>query len=283
MRAIMTETDKMTSSATITRRPRFVGLAFITVVLSIKSQTVSSFSTSNYAPRKALKGGLRIPASHLPSIVKERAHGHIISLGATTQEDTGTETNSQNEEKVPAKKPSLLRTVVKTYTDYFSRLWSDTNVDARTRIAEDKAAAAIRRVENIVRGEEYVDLTDEEIQDARKNLLDACHAMLKAMEKIPAKNGSAALETGNGDSTGSEKKKKKGGRSVLFGATMGAVVACWVFSGNYIFTTVFTLMTILGQLEYYRMVINTGVYPARRISVVGACSMFTTVRRTMMS
>jgi hypothetical protein len=36
-------------------------------------------------------------------------------------------------------------------------------------------------------------------------------------------------------------------------------------------------MTILGQLEYYRMVMNTGVYAARRISVVGASSMFLTV------
>ena len=71
-------------------------------------------------------------------------------------------------------------------------------------------------------------------------------------------------------------KKKRGRRSILFGALMGVVVACWVFSGNYIFTGLFTLMTILGQLEYYRMVINTGVYPARRISIVGASSMFLT-------
>eukprot|EP00522_Entomoneis_paludosa_P000952 CAMPEP_0172472188 /NCGR_PEP_ID=MMETSP1065-20121228/68208_1 /TAXON_ID=265537 /ORGANISM="Amphiprora paludosa, Strain CCMP125" /LENGTH=746 /DNA_ID=CAMNT_0013230317 /DNA_START=208 /DNA_END=2448 /DNA_ORIENTATION=+ len=69
-------------------------------------------------------------------------------------------------------------------------------------------------------------------------------------------------------------KKKR--RSIWFGAAMGAVVAGWVFSGNYIFTGLFSLMTILGQLEYYRMVINTGVYPARRISIVGACSMFWT-------
>jgi CDP-diglyceride synthetase len=75
------------------------------------------------------------------------------------------------------------------------------------------------------------------------------------------------------------KKKADGGkprRSILFGAIMGALVAGWVFSGNYAFTGLFTLMTILGQLEYYRMVMNTGVYPARRISVVGACSMFIT-------
>jgi hypothetical protein len=71
-----------------------------------------------------------------------------------------------------------------------------------------------------------------------------------------------------------EKKKQ---RSILFGAIMGAVVAAWVFSGNYIFTGVFCLMTILGQLEYYRMVMSTGVFPARRISVIGATSMFITV------
>jgi phosphatidate cytidylyltransferase len=69
---------------------------------------------------------------------------------------------------------------------------------------------------------------------------------------------------------------KKPRRSIAFGAAMGLVVTSWVFSGNYIFTLLFTLMTILGQLEYYRMVMSTGVYPARRISVVGACSMFLT-------
>lgn len=78
------------------------------------------------------------------------------------------------------------------------------------------------------------------------------------------------------DTTAVAPKKKQ--RSILFGAVMGAVVAAWVFSGNYIFTGVFCLMTILGQLEYYRMVMSTGVFPARRISVVGATSMFVTVR-----
>jgi CDP-diglyceride synthetase len=57
---------------------------------------------------------------------------------------------------------------------------------------------------------------------------------------------------------------------------MGVVVAGWVYSGNYVFTALFTLMTALGQLEYYRMVMNTGIYPARKISVLGACAMFVT-------
>jgi len=71
----------------------------------------------------------------------------------------------------------------------------------------------------------------------------------------------------------SPQKAPKKGRSVLFGATLGLIVAAWVYSGSYIFTTLFTLMTALGQLEYYRMVMNTGIYPARRISVLGACAM----------
>eukprot|EP00986_Skeletonema_menzelii_P002391 scaffold647_cov150-Skeletonema_menzelii.AAC.38 len=72
------------------------------------------------------------------------------------------------------------------------------------------------------------------------------------------------------------KKEKKKGRSVLFGATMGLVVAGWVYSGNITFTALFTLMTALGQLEYYRMVMNANIYPARRISVLGACATFVT-------
>ena len=74
----------------------------------------------------------------------------------------------------------------------------------------------------------------------------------------------------------STEKKKKKGRSVLFGATMGAIVALWVYSGNEIFTALFTLMTALGQLEYYRMVMKKNIYPARRISVAGACATFVT-------
>ncbi|KAL7544201.1 hypothetical protein ACHAWF_007580 [Thalassiosira exigua] len=70
--------------------------------------------------------------------------------------------------------------------------------------------------------------------------------------------------------------KKKGGRSVAFGALMGLAVAAWVYSGNYAFAALFTLMTALGQLEYYRMVMQAGIYPARRISVAGACATFVT-------
>jgi len=90
---------------------------------------------------------------------------------------------------------------------------------------------------------------------------------------------SLALTTAQSNETAvpsTEKTKKKKGRSVLFGATLGASVALWVYSGNKIFSALFTLMTALGQLEYYRMVMRANIYPARRISVVGACATFVT-------
>lgn len=94
---------------------------------------------------------------------------------------------------------------------------------------------------------------------------------------ITESNTSITTTTTTTATTTMTKSNNKGGsRSVLLGATMGLVVAGWVYSGNYIFTAIFTLMTALGQLEYYRMVMTAGIYPARRISVAGACAMFLT-------
>ena len=282
------------------------------------------------------------------------------------------------------------------YTTYLQRLWKETSTTQRQRIARDRATRAVRRVQHLMRGEEYgPDLSsgsnkggDDGKEDpvhafkmerARNRMLDACDDVLDAMSsdsaastpskssdekidpgesqylhmldkedgaahpkivgeesakkvdpgeseylrkldeeaKASQKDGDAVVQVGvetippltspgsktftvefpvdiatpSDDEDASKqvakvdtskaalKKKADGGkprRSILFGAAMGALVACWVFSGNYVFTGLFTLMTILGQLEYYRMVMNTGVYPARRISVVGACSMFVT-------
>lgn len=206
---------------------------------------------------------------------------------------------------------------VHLYMDYATRLWNETNPEARRRIANSKAAAALRQVQHILRGDEYTQAVtaDIHLHAPREQLLDACDDLLAAMgnnqtimmtremdgsggvaTSVATTNPSTTLTT---DTTmndeikrstalaiqkeGQEetpsttpKKKNKNRRSILFGATMGLCVAAWVFSGNYIFTGLFTLMTILGQLEYYRMIINTGVYPARRISVVGACTMFLT-------
>ena len=173
------------------------------------------------------------------------------------------------------------RTAIRIYSDYASRLWRETSSDARKKVASDRVTQSIKQVQHIFRGEEYGDFSKVSPTD-RQNLLDACDSILADNEKAAlaaagtAETKSTAVEIPTTDAAAP--KKKKGGRSILFGATMGAAVAGWVFSGNYVFTGLFTLMTILGQLEYYRMVMNTGVYPARRISIVGAASMFLTVR-----
>jgi hypothetical protein len=210
--------------------------------------------------------------------------------------------------------------IFKTYVNYMTKLWRQTDPEEREKVAAQQALSAIKRVKHIMEGEEYVDVshvydsdTLEDVESritARDELLSACNQMLECLEKVkmqaPAmmdvgseqnnavdefssKETSNSVSIMNGNTTkdstpsssSSKKKKKKKSRSILFGATMGAITACWVFSGNFVFTTLFTLMTALGQLEYYRMVMKTGVYPARRISVLGACSMFVTVSATV--
>jgi len=121
-------------------------------------------------------------------------------------------------------------------------------------------------------------------EEAKDLLLKACDNMLTILdennenEKKKNKNDDKSSTSTAVVAVAAPKKTPvvKKQRSVLFGALMGLTVAGWVFSGNYIFTGLFSLITILGQLEYYRMIMNTGVFPARRISVIGATSMFVT-------
>lgn len=193
------------------------------------------------------------------------------------------------------------------YKSYLSRLWDETSGEARRKISRDKTRTAIKKVQETLKSEDYTYENGSRLDfiEAREKVLHSCDQMLHVMttsdetakihifhQNTPESNilhegdengiSSHAViheETApilNDSSKSVETKKKKPRRSILFGASMGAIVACWVFSGNYIFTGLFTLMTALGQLEYYRMVMNTGIYPARKISVVGACAMFVT-------
>lgn len=185
-----------------------------------------------------------------------------------------------------------MKNVIRVYTDYAGRLWKDTNMDARNEISNDRVAATLRDLQHL-----SSDLAEDTrlTKENRVKLSGACAEIQSVLGELGASNQTESVETTavstmnmaatNGPTNGSMitetskrsvKTKKKPRRSIAFGAFMGLVVATWVFSGNYVFTGLFTLMTILGQLEYYRMVMSTGVYPARRISVVGACSMFLT-------
>jgi phosphatidate cytidylyltransferase len=196
--------------------------------------------------------------------------------------------------------------VIRIYTDYATRLWKETNPEARDIVRSSKVAMALRQVQSMASTEsgamDCVPAPDRlELVRACENVLQAIAAkdskIAKESEKALLANGqsptlrqydeSVSVTTSppvddttrtdvatTATSTAPTLKPKRTRRSIGFGAVMGFAVACWVFSGNYIFTGLFTMMTILGQLEYYRMVMNTGIYPARRISVVGACSMF---------
>eukprot|EP00616_Rhizochromulina_sp_CCMP1243_P003093 CAMPEP_0118991574 /NCGR_PEP_ID=MMETSP1173-20130426/51849_1 /TAXON_ID=1034831 /ORGANISM="Rhizochromulina marina cf, Strain CCMP1243" /LENGTH=483 /DNA_ID=CAMNT_0006942711 /DNA_START=202 /DNA_END=1649 /DNA_ORIENTATION=- len=60
------------------------------------------------------------------------------------------------------------------------------------------------------------------------------------------------------------------------GWALGAGCAWWIFSGNLGHALGLFLLAAVAQLEYYRSVISTGVYPARRISLVTTFIMYMT-------
>ena len=159
-------------------------------------------------------------------------------------------------------------------------------MEAREKVANEKVRGSIQKMQNmLVHAKEYSEFDNATVESQQK-LLAACEEMLAALpdpkKELTKQQGEDQTSTEVATSATGESAEaaatKKPRRSILFGALMGLVVAGWVFSGNYLFTGLFCAMTILGQLEYYRMVMNTGVYPARRISVIGASSMFLTVR-----
>lgn len=215
------------------------------------------------------------------------------------------------------KKREMPKVAIDTYMDYVTRLWRETNTEARRKVSSERAIAAVKNVEHLLtEGDEYEyselqfhNITDPEGIQARNQLLQGCKLMLSYMDKkIKNRNIRQAAAAAGRDASITEEEevmseknatvdiieiinessddaselkltptKKKKTRNVLFGAAMGGVVACWVYSGNYIFTGLFAAMTVLGQLEYYRMVMNAGIYPARKITVIGSSAMFLAV------
>lgn len=236
--------------------------------------TVESFSTSPVHPVLVDMTRSRYHVSRWRAVVSPEE----------MQEEAGAEMARKSRSKREKMKTfyRLPSRAYHVYTDYAKRLWIETNTDARTKIANDKVRGAIRNMCHILKSDEYTQFSDGSL-DARDKLLTACNDMIATLPADLKSNSEplVAEETSTpkaGDTPATAiQGKTRNHRSILFGALMGAAVACWVFSGNYVFTGLFGLMTILGQLEYYRMVMNTGVYPARRISVLGAVSCFFTV------
>lgn len=71
---------------------------------------------------------------------------------------------------------------------------------------------------------------------------------------------------------------KKKGRNlqtrILTGLVLGALATYWVFGGQWVFLAGFLLQALFAQREYYRMCINAGITPARRISFVSTLLMY---------
>jgi len=186
-----------------------------------------------------------------------------------------------NQKTEPTKKATRnpLKQAYRIYTGYATQLWRETDPSERSKIANDKVAQTVRDMQHVLTSEhETISLSgsqsgSKECAEASDHLLKACENMLSVLEETNGAS-STAIATTNEEDKPAKKEKKQ--RSILFGALMGAAFAAWVFSGNYIFTGLFCLVTILGQLEYYRMIMKTGVFPARRISIIGATSMFVT-------
>jgi phosphatidate cytidylyltransferase len=228
---------------------------------------------------------------------QQQSQSPFSELAATAnREDTTDWQKQQQHHHVAAKDPKhagssaghLPNRAVKIYTDYAKRLWNETNPEARKIMTQHKTAVAVRQVQQILmsNSNDNDNMDNNAISpELKAKMMQLCNEVLMALTQhvtpvSPVTASSVSTtNSSNGSANGStvvESATKKKRRSVLFGAVMGAIVAGWVFSGVYIFTALFTLMTVVGQLEYYRMVMNTGVYPARRISIVGACSMFLT-------
>jgi len=203
------------------------------------------------------------------------------SIRATADNEAGADQSFPPAVKVKKATRNPFKMAYRIYTGYAKKLWRETDPSERSRIANDRVAQTIRDMQHVLTSEhETISSSsgkscDNGSGEACKKLLQACEDMLSTLdldEKKKMETNDAIIEKSKSQAVKPEKKQ----RSILFGAVMGAVVAAWVFSGNYIFTGLFCLLTILGQLEYYRMVMNTGVFPARRISVIGATSMFIT-------
>ena len=216
----------------------------------------------------------------------------VSSIRATADNEVGTDKSSPPTIKVKKATKNPFKMAYRIYTGYAKKLWKETDPSERSKIANDRVAQTVRDMQHVLTSEHETISSlsgsgdDKETLNAYKELLQACDHMMSTIdesEKSKSKTSEISTAVASIDADGEKAKSppaktEKKQRSILFGAVMGAVVAAWVFSGNYIFTGLFCLLTILGQLEYYRMVMNTGVFPARRISVIGATSMFVTVR-----
>lgn len=67
-----------------------------------------------------------------------------------------------------------------------------------------------------------------------------------------------------------EKRLRNIQKRWITGLTLGLLATLWIFAGNGVFTCGFLITTIISQLEYYEMMQNTGVVPAKKIGITSS-------------
>lgn len=63
-------------------------------------------------------------------------------------------------------------------------------------------------------------------------------------------------------------------RRVFTGCALAVVVSLWIFSGTYTFLSVFALMAVIAQDEYFVMARKNGAYPTRKLGLLGSIGMY---------
>jgi len=70
------------------------------------------------------------------------------------------------------------------------------------------------------------------------------------------------------------KSRKTLHRRVFTGCTLGVVVSLWIFSGTWGSLSVFALMAVVAQNEYFRMARENGCYPTWKLGTIGSVGMY---------
>jgi len=199
---------------------------------------------------------------------------------ATMETKTTTATTFSAANTSTVKRALPVRIFLK-YKYYLLRLWTETSYDRRVALSTSEALV-LREAGRLVNKLEKGGANERWDEGERRTLLESLRTFLKrnggdeSDKAVPRKEEKEKQATVDFLNIKLKMNPAKPRRSILFGVLMGIVVAGWVFSGDYLFTGFFGSLVILGQLEYYRGVIQTGVYPARKISVVGSLAMFAT-------
>ncbi|CBJ25849.1 Phosphatidate cytidylyltransferase [Ectocarpus siliculosus] len=166
------------------------------------------------------------------------------------------------------------------YLDYVRWLWDVTDKERLDReqpqgVVSEKVKTVISGIEELSR-DAGISLTESSIRPQFEALVSSSDALKK--ELASAKINPAQSATASGGSASSP-APPKGILSTLTkrvrtGVLMAAVATVWIFSGNWVFSVGFALQALLAQLEYYRMAMQKGVKPARRISAVATVLLY---------